>query len=123
MRPSILVALAAGTMLGWPIQQIAQGQAGLAASRTQYQYYNPMGQSLNWLFNPQIERELEIVPEQKEKLTSIRSEMSTKMRETYKSFGDLDPSERQQKYYEAYKVLGEETEEKVREGRCYWLIS
>ena len=115
MRRSTLVALAAGMMLGWPIPHVAQGQAGIAAQRTQYHHYNPMGQSLNWLFNPQIERELEIVPEQKEKLTSIRSEMSTKMREMYKSFGDLDPSERQQKYYEAYKVLGEETEEKVRE--------
>jgi type I restriction-modification system DNA methylase subunit len=41
--------------------------------------------------------------------------MSTKMRETYKSFGDLDPGERQKKYYEAYKVLGEETENRVRE--------
>ncbi len=113
MRYSLLVAVAAVTMLGWFVPQPSHGQA--VASRTMPRYSNPMGQSLSWLLNPQIIKELDIVPEQKEKLTKLRTETSTKMRGMYKSFGDIDPKERQKKYYEAYKELGEETEKKVRE--------
>jgi len=95
--------------------QLARAQAVQAAPATQYQYYSTTGQSLSWLFNPQIEKELEIVPEQKEKLTKIRTEMQGKRRDMYKSFKDVDASERRKKYYEAYQELGKETDKKVRE--------
>ena len=92
---------------------LACGQANFAGPRVGNNAYNPMGHSLNWLFNPQVQKELEIVPEQKEKLTKIRTESMAEMRELYKSLSEVDPAKRQEKYLEAYKKLGAETEEKV----------
>jgi hypothetical protein len=114
MHRSTSLALFAGAMLVLLIPQLAQAQAA-GVARPGYQYYSSAGQSVNWLFNPQIQKELEVVPEQLEKLKQIRTEMYKKRSELYKSYREMDPSERQKKYSEMSKTLGEEAEKKIKE--------
>ena len=114
MHRSTSLALVAGVVLALLVPQVALAQAG-AARPASYPYYSTAGQSFHWLFYPQIQKELEVVPEQLEKLTKIRTEMNQKRSELYKSFRELVPAERQKKYREAYEELGEETEKKVKE--------
>lgn len=92
--------------------QVAEGRAG---GGQQYQYANPMGQSLGWLYMTQIQKELEVLPEQREQLDQLRTEVNAKLSELYKSLNEGDRTEWQKKYYEASKELGEETEKKVRQ--------
>jgi hypothetical protein len=73
---------------------------------------NPLGTSLQWLWGPQMEKELEIIPEQREALTKVRNEALAKMR-TLLDPNIADPQERTKKYHEGAKALGEETEKKV----------
>jgi hypothetical protein len=92
--------------------QVVQDQR---AQATQYQYANPMGQSLGWLYMTQIQKELEVLPEQREQIDQLRTEVNGKLSELYKSLNEGDRTEWQKKYYEASKELGEETEKKVRQ--------
>jgi len=91
----------------------AEGAKPVVAQR-QWTYTNPMGQSLRWLWSEQVQKELELVDEQKEKLKKIREESTAKMRDMYKQLRDKTGEGRQKKYYELAKQLGEETEKKVR---------
>lgn len=95
-------------------QVVVRQPAGGAA---QMQYYNPLGQSLQWALYPQMQKELDIVPEQKTELEKIQKEAMAKTQELYKLLSERDPkidqAERYAKYNEQAKVLGEETEEKV----------
>jgi Spy/CpxP family protein refolding chaperone len=75
---------------------------------------HPMGQTLQWLWGPQMEKELDIVPEQREELTKLRSDVMGKIRTLY-DMSIEDPQERMKKYQEAATTLGEETEKKVQE--------
>jgi hypothetical protein len=115
MRTLLAHGIAALTLVCWLSPPAVQAQGAQAAQGSQYRYYNPMGQSLYHLFNPQIQKELEIVTEQKEKLTKIRTETQEKTRGLWASFKDVPANERREKYYEAYRELGKETEKKVRE--------
>ena len=91
----------------------ALGQAVVAQGGGAYQAYaNPLGQSLQYLWGPQMEKELDIVDSQREALTKIRTDVMTKMRTLYDT-NIPDQQERMKKYNEASKTLGEETEKKV----------
>jgi len=115
MSRTVHFSFVAGAVLALLVPQLAQAQAVAAARPANFGYYGTSGQSFYWLFNPQIQKELEVVPEQIEKLTKMRTEMNQKRSELYKSFRELDPNERQKRYREAYRELGEETEKKVKE--------
>ena len=93
-----------------PAQAVVQGGGG--GTRARYS----TGQSLTWLlYNPQLQKEIEIVDDQKAELEKIQKEMAAKTTEAYKSLGDQagDPLERQKKYMEVYQKLGRETEERI----------
>ncbi len=75
---------------------------------------NPMGTSLQYLYSPQMEQELELVPEQRESLAKLRTEVIAKMSKLYDT-GIADQQERMKKYQESAKALGDETEKKVGE--------
>jgi hypothetical protein len=75
----------------------------------------PQAQSISWLMMPQLQKELEIVPEQKEQLQKINSQSQARMTEAYKKLQDVPVEERQSKYYELLRELGDETEQQVRD--------
>lgn len=91
-------------------------QAGGAAGGARYSY-STTGQSLMYLlYYPSLQKEIEIVDDQKAELQKIQSEMQAKMTEAYKTLNanqEGDALARQQKYMELYQSLGKETEEKV----------
>jgi Spy/CpxP family protein refolding chaperone len=113
-----LILLAGAMLLGALVPVPAAAQAVIVQPQGgawQYQgYSNPMGQSLQWLWSPQMEKELDIVPEQREALTKLRKDVMAKMRSLY-DMSIEDPQERMKKYNEAAKALGEETEKKVQD--------
>jgi Spy/CpxP family protein refolding chaperone len=85
-----------------------------------YQQQNPwngntLGQAIYWLANDQMVDELDILPDQKEKLTKLRNDMQTKSSEAYKAinFNELPQEERTTKYYEIMNKLGDETAKEV----------
>ncbi len=90
-------------------QAVAQPVGGAYQAQA---YANPLGQSLQWLWGPQMEKELDIVDSQREALAKVRTEAMTKMRTLY-DMSIPDQQERMKKYNEAAKALGEETEKKV----------
>jgi Spy/CpxP family protein refolding chaperone len=84
-------------------------------ARAGYQYYyNPMEQSIQWLQNEGIQKEIELVPEQKEKIDKIRKDYYDKTRQLYKDLQGVDPSERYKKLYEKRKQLSQEVEQEIR---------
>lgn len=89
-------------------QVVVQGGGGYQA------YANPLGQSLSYLWGPQMEKELDIVDSQRDALTKLRNDTMAKMRTLY-DMSIPDQQERMKKYSEASKALGEETEKKVLE--------
>lgn len=91
-------------------------QAGGAGGGARANY--PSGQSLMYLlYYPQLQKEIEIIDDQKAELQKIQAESQAKMTEAYKTMNDQaaggDALQRQQKYMELYQTLGKETEEKV----------
>ncbi len=78
-------------------------------------YANPMGQSLQYLLYPQVQSELDLLPDQKTALDKIRVEMSVKMQDAYKDLNNVPLAERQSKYLEVYGRIGAETDKRVTE--------
>jgi Spy/CpxP family protein refolding chaperone len=103
--------LAAGLL----VVSAASAQVVVRDGGWQQPYTNPLGQSLQWVNNTQMEKELEVVPEQKEALAKLRAETYEKMRTLWTGTGEGDQQERLKKYYEATRALSDETEKKVRE--------
>lgn len=103
---SCLAALPAAAQV---VVRQAEGQGAWQGA-----YANPLGTSLQWLWGEQMEKELDIVPDQKEALTKLRNDAYAKMRTLY-DMSIADPQERMKKYNESAKALGEETEKKVQE--------
>lgn len=117
-RP-LTLALAVNLVFGLASQASAQvpvqaGGSGGGGARAVYPYG---GQSLSYmLYYPQIQKEIEIIDDQKAELQKIQSYMSTRMSEAYKTLSvppDGDPQERQKKYMEVYQTIAKETDEKV----------
>ena len=94
---------------GQVVVQQGAGQGGA----WQGGYAHPLG-TLQWLWGEQMEKELEIVPDQKEALTKLRTDAYAKIRTLY-DMSIADPQERMKKYNESAKALNEETEKKVQE--------
>jgi hypothetical protein len=90
-------------------------QVASATGPWQQPTVSPQGQSLQWVQIPQIEKELEIVPEQKEALAKLRTATYEKVRSLWPATGEGTPQERQQKYYAAAQSLADETERNIRE--------
>src|SRR5262245_52806862 len=77
---------------------------------------HPMAQALYWLTSDQMQKELEILPEQKEKLDKLRTEMQTKLSEASKSFDTKSLKlEDHTKYHDAMNAVNEEAAKKVEE--------
>lgn len=76
-----------------------------------------LAQAVYWLSNEQMLKELDIVPEQKEKLEKLGKELQTRSAEAYKSinFNELRPEERTTKYYEVINKISKETAKGVEE--------
>lgn len=76
---------------------------------------NTLGQAVYWLSNQQMVNELDILPDQKEKLDKLRGEMQTKTTEAYKSidFKDVAPEDRNAKYYEVINKVNDEIAKEV----------
>lgn len=108
VRAFVLVWLASSLV---PLH--AQQDGGGASSFRRY--YNPLAQSVYWLRTPQIQKELELVAEQQQKIDKIREEMNDKLREMYKQLRDVKQADRNQEYYKLQKAVGEETENKLRQ--------
>lgn len=95
-------------------QVIVQRGVEVGAPGQWQPYANPMGSSLGLIWGEQMEKELEIVPDQKEALNKLRNDTMAKMRNLY-DMSIADPQERMKKYTEASQALGAETEKKVQE--------
>lgn len=100
-------------------QAAASAQVVPVASPTQPQQNpwsgNTLSQAIYWLANDQMVNELDMLPDQKEKLDKLRSEVQTKTTDAYKSinFNDLKPEERTGKYYEVINKIGDDTAKEV----------
>ncbi|MEX2185976.1 MAG: hypothetical protein WD875_04240, partial [Pirellulales bacterium] len=77
------------------------------------QYVNPMGTLLPWVYSPQMEKELEIVDDQKEKLTRLRNDTMTELRDLYATMRDEDRQEWARKYNEISSKLADDTDKRV----------
>lgn len=113
----VIGCLVAVTILFVGLANAAQPQAQTTQwARGGYQYYyNPLEQSIQWLQNAGIQKEIELVPEQKEKIDKIRKDYYDKTRQLYKDLQGVDPSERYKKLYEKRKQLSQEVEQEVRQ--------
>lgn len=76
---------------------------------------NALSQAIYWLANDQMVDELDILPDQKEKLTKLRNNMQSKMTEAYQAinFKDIKPQERTNKYYEVMNKIADEIAKEV----------
>lgn len=79
------------------------------------QYVNPTGELLPWVFSPLMQRELEIVDEQQEKLKKLQTEVTNETRDLYKTAQSEDRQEWMRKYNEIAGRLAGETDKRVRE--------
>jgi prefoldin subunit 5 len=102
-------------LVGTPLsaQVVVQGGAGGAGGG--WSYANPMGQSLQYLLYPQVQSELDLLPDQKAALDKIRNEMTAKLQDAYKELKDVPPADRQAKYLEVYSRVGADTDKRVAE--------
>ena len=78
------------------------------------QYANPMGELLPWLHSPQMEKELEIVAEQKEALAKLQKQSIEDMNKLYKEAQTGYQREVTKRYYELSSALGADTDKRVK---------
>jgi hypothetical protein len=96
-------------------QRLSVQGGSFGASGVQRQYVSPWSGSMRWLRMPAIQKDLELVDDQIEKINGLQQEVQEKMRDFYKEYRELDPAERQKKYYEMNAELAEEVEEKIKQ--------
>ena len=70
---------------------------------------------MQYLYGDPIRKELELVDKQRQQLDQIRKEIQDETSSLYKRLQDVPAEQRQQKYMDMYKELGEKTEKRVRE--------
>src|SRR5262245_35932373 len=66
--------------------QFAWAQGGTRAPGAVTYQSHPLAQAIYWLTSDQIQKELEMVPDQKEKLDKLRNDLQTKLSDAAKSF-------------------------------------
>lgn len=82
-----------------PIQSAA-GQVGVAGSRNRQGYVS--SQIMNLLYLPKIQKEIEIIPEQLEKINKLRTKLNEARRDAYKDASKLPVEVRQKAVQEVY---------------------
>ena len=103
--------LASGVLLSPTYAQ--EGGKPVVPGNQRY-YYNPLEQSLQWLRSEQIQKEIELVPDQQKKLDKIRQDYYAKTQQMYKDLRNVDGSKRYEKLYEMRKQLSRDVETRVR---------
>jgi len=88
------------------------GQAGAIPVPNAGPFSNPYGRSFQWLANPQVQEELKLTDEQRDKIKQAQDEMTQKVRDLYKSqdVNERDFRKRQQVYRERIQALSDEAE-------------
>lgn len=94
------------------VVMVQPGQAG-QAGMVQRPYASPWSGSIQWLAMPAVQKDLELIDEQIEKINNVRQEMQQEMQEAYKNLSSAPAAERQQKYYDMNAGLAERTEKKL----------
>jgi Spy/CpxP family protein refolding chaperone len=107
-------ALAAATCTFW-LSAAVFGQPGAIPAPNVGPFSNPYGRSFQWLANPQVQEELKLTDEQRDKIKQARDEMTQKVRDLYKSqnVNESDFRKRQQVYRERIQALSDEAERKA----------
>jgi hypothetical protein len=77
-------------------------------------YYNPLEQSIQWLRNEQIQKEIELTADQKTKLDKIRQDYYASTQQMYKELRNVDGGQRYEKLNEMRKKLSSDIESRVR---------
>jgi hypothetical protein len=109
-----LVVAAFGAMpaAAQPVVLAQPGQPA-QAGRMQRPYVSPWSGSIQWLAMPAVQKDLELIDDQVEKVNKIRQEMQQEMQDSYKTLSSVPAEERQQKYYDLSVELSERTEKKL----------
>jgi hypothetical protein len=108
-------ALVAVAWLFW-LSAVVFGQPdAMPAAPSIGPFSNPYGRSLQWLANSQVQEELQLTDEQRDKIRQAQDEMTRKVRDLYKSqdVNEKDFRKRQQAYREKIQVLSDEAERKA----------
>jgi hypothetical protein len=108
-RASLVSACLLALLFWGPASATAQQGGGANA------WQNSFAQSVYWLQTPQIQKELEIVPEQIERLRAVQQDSITHIREAYGKLTDVPAEERQARYYDILREQNEETERQLLE--------
>jgi hypothetical protein len=106
-----MVVAALGTMpaAAQPVVLAQPGQPA-QAGRMQRPYASPWSGSIQWLAMPEVQKDLELIDDQIEKINKIRQELQQEMQSSYKTLSSVPGEERQQKYYDLSVELSERTE-------------
>lgn len=121
-------------LTAWMTPAVAQqplvvrgGQA--AGGGTQWRYASPYSGSLRWLLNPSVQKELELIDQQVEKVKKIQQDIQKELQDiqkemsgVYRQGSDVPAEERQkryeewrQKYYDLNAELADRTEKELQE--------
>jgi len=108
-------SLAAAACAFW-LSAVAFGQPPATSPVSAGPFSNPYGRSFQWLANPQVQEELKLTDDQRDKIKQAQAEMSKKMRELYRSkdISERDPRKREQAIREKTRALSDEAEDKAR---------
>jgi hypothetical protein len=110
----VVAAFGAMPAAAQPVVLAQPGQPA-QAGRMQRPYASPWSGSIQWLAMPEVQKDLELIDDQIEKINKIRQELQQEMQSSYKTLSSVPGEERQQKYYDLSVELSERTEKKLME--------
>jgi hypothetical protein len=93
---------------------VAQTQAVQAQGFSQYRI-GGASQTIHWLRNPQVQKEIELVDEQAKKIEALRKEFYEESRQMYSKLKGVDRAKYHEKQQELYKALAEKTDRRLKE--------
>jgi hypothetical protein len=108
-------ALLRRIVFAWGIVVVATAARGQGENPEPVRYLNPMGELLPWVFSPPLQKELDLVADQKDKLAEVQVEAMEKSRDLYTTTHDEDRQEWMRKYNEVAGRLARETDKQVRD--------
>lgn len=77
-------------------------------------YFNPLEQSIQWLRNEQIQKEIKLTEDQATKLDEIRRDYSARTQQMYKDLRGVAGGQRYEKLHEMRRQLAKDVEARVR---------
>lgn len=92
----------------------AQPQAAQAQGFAQYRI-GGASQTIHWLRNPQIQKEIELVDEQAKKIEALRKDFYEESRQMYSKLKGVDRAKYHEKQQEQYKALAEKTDKRLKD--------